>query len=256
MSFDPFGDFETTGYLRNSLGLKDPAEVKENEHFSFEMGLDEALSYLERTKNLNYQALLQVHRLLFEKFYPWAGRDRLELVPHLSVWKGPKGAPRRTFFESPAMIERAVDYALSLASKKQGFMQKPGEVMGLLCFAHPFLDGNGRSILLFYMELSYRAGFAIDWASTRKDDYLQALDDEIHNPGKGPLDRYLVPFVVPIHSRDQWPEIIGQINGLDGMDGENITYENLDDPEVQKVYAAYHAEHPYPAKDGTPDSEP
>ncbi|MDX4034595.1 cell filamentation protein Fic, partial [Pseudomonas aeruginosa] len=31
MSFDPFGDFETTGYLRNSLGLKDPAEVKENE---------------------------------------------------------------------------------------------------------------------------------------------------------------------------------------------------------------------------------
>ncbi len=55
------------------------------------------------------------------------------------------------------MIERAVDYALSLASKKQGFMQKPGEVMGLLCFAHPFLDGNGRSILLFYMELSYRA---------------------------------------------------------------------------------------------------
>lgn len=52
MSFDPFGDFETTGYLRNSLGLKDPAEVKENEHFSFEMGLDEALSYLERTKNL------------------------------------------------------------------------------------------------------------------------------------------------------------------------------------------------------------
>lgn len=164
--------------------------------------------------------------------------------------------PRRTFFESPAMIERAVDYALSLASKKQGFMQKPGEVMGLLCFAHPFLDGNGRSILLFYMELSYRAGFAIDWASTRKDDYLQALDDEIHNPGKGHLDRYLVPFVVPIHSRDQWPEIIGQINGLDGMDGENITYENLDDPEVQKVYAAYHAEHPYPAKDGTPDSEP
>ncbi len=73
MSFDPFGDFETTGYLRNSLGLKDPAEVKENEHFSFEMGLDEALSYLERTKNLNYQALLQVHRLLFEKFYPGPG---------------------------------------------------------------------------------------------------------------------------------------------------------------------------------------
>lgn len=93
MSFDPFGDFETTGYLRNSLGLKDPAEVKENEHFSFEMGLDEALSYLERTKNLNYQALLQVHRLLFEKFYPWAGRDRLELVLIFLSGKVPRALP-------------------------------------------------------------------------------------------------------------------------------------------------------------------
>jgi hypothetical protein len=28
MTFDPFGDFETAGYLQNSLQLKDPVEVK------------------------------------------------------------------------------------------------------------------------------------------------------------------------------------------------------------------------------------
>lgn len=27
----------------------------------------------------------------------------------------------------------------------------------------------------------------------------------------------------------------GQINVLDGMDGESIIYKNLDDPELQKV---------------------
>ncbi len=35
MTFDPFGDFETEGYLQNSLKLKDPLEVKESEHLSF-----------------------------------------------------------------------------------------------------------------------------------------------------------------------------------------------------------------------------
>ncbi|AZD28997.1 Fic domain protein [Pseudomonas chlororaphis] len=29
MSFDPFGDFETAGHLRNHQRLKDPIEVKE-----------------------------------------------------------------------------------------------------------------------------------------------------------------------------------------------------------------------------------
>ncbi|MGV8604688.1 cell filamentation protein Fic, partial [Pseudomonas aeruginosa] len=82
-----------------------------------------------------------------------------------------------------------------------------------------FLDANGRSIRLLYIELSYRAGFAIDWARTRKDDYLQALDDEINNTGKGHLESYLVPSVVPIQRRDKWPEIIVQIHGLHSMEG-------------------------------------
>ena len=45
MIFDPFGDFETAGYLQNSLKLKDPLEVKESEHLSFEASIeDERLS--------------------------------------------------------------------------------------------------------------------------------------------------------------------------------------------------------------------
>ena len=35
MSFDPFGDFETRGYLRNVFGEKDPNIIKYLEHSSF-----------------------------------------------------------------------------------------------------------------------------------------------------------------------------------------------------------------------------
>ncbi len=50
MSFDPFGDFETAGYLRNHQRLKDPVEVKESEHFVFELSIEEALSHLARKR--------------------------------------------------------------------------------------------------------------------------------------------------------------------------------------------------------------
>lgn len=107
---------------------------------------------------------------------------------------------------------------------------------GQLAFAHPFLDGNGRTILLVFMELSFRAGFAIDWSKTQKDLYLRALSDEIREPSTGHLDRYLQPFVVEISSREEWPGIISGIKGLDGLDKDGITYESLDNPEVQQIY--------------------
>ncbi|MBJ5946614.1 cell filamentation protein Fic, partial [Salmonella enterica subsp. enterica serovar Derby] len=55
-------------------------------------------------------------------------------------------------------------------------------------------------------------------------------------------DRYLEPFVVSITDRSAWLAIIGGIKGLDGLDKKNISYESLDDPEVQKIYMTYRSE--------------
>lgn len=239
MSFDPFGDIETAGYLQNALQLKDPAEVKESEHLSFELSIEDALAYLAKEKNISYQTFLKTHAILFSEFYPWAGKDRNELVPHLAVFKGSLDDPDKTIFERPDLIERSINYALSLTTDKKGFRERPGEVLGLLAFAHPFLDGNGRTILLVFMELSYRAKFAIDWSITNKDDYLRALSNEIREPVKRHLDTYLRPFVVEISSREEWPEKIGNIRGLDGLDKGNLNYESLNDPTILQIYETY-----------------
>lgn len=45
-----------------------------------------------------------------------------------------------------------------------------------------------------------------------------------------------------ITDRSAWPAIIGGIKGLDGLDKKNISYERLDDPEVQKIYMTYRSE--------------
>lgn len=115
--------------------------------------------------------------------------------------------------------------------------------MGQLAFAHPFLDGNGRAILLIFMELSFRAGFSIDWSKTNKDNYLRALSNEIREPGIGHLDNYLQPFIVDIASRNEWPLIIGGIVGLDGLDKEQIHYSDIDDPEIKKHYKCYQSQY-------------
>ena len=239
MSFDPFGDFDTAGYLQNLLQLKDPIEVKKLEHISFEASLEDALACLADAKSIGYESVLNTHKILFSDFYHWAGKDRNELTPNLAVFKGQYNDPRSTVFERPDFIRISVDYALKLAADPKRFKAHPGEVMGQLAFAHPFLDGNGRTILLIFMELCYRANFGIDWSKTTKHDYLLTLSEEIREPFKGLLDNYLSDFVVTRISRDEWPAIIGGINGLDGLDKEDITYQSLENPEIQKLYKGY-----------------
>lgn len=79
MTFDPFGDFETAGYLRNAAAEKSSAIVKRLEHAAFVSGVSSAFDFLKSIENISYPHLLEVHRILFEPFYPWAGEDRGEV---------------------------------------------------------------------------------------------------------------------------------------------------------------------------------
>ena len=89
MTFDPFGDFATQGYLRNLAKEKDPDNVRRLEHASFMTGIDAALERLAKVKRLSYADVLETHKTLFEAVYPWAGQDRRTTAPDLAISKGP-----------------------------------------------------------------------------------------------------------------------------------------------------------------------
>src|SRR6516164_2263440 len=89
--FDPFGDFETRGYLRNLQRLKDPAEVKALEHRHFLNNLDMAFGALSRLECIAYEHVLATHKTLFGAIYPWAGQDRAAIAPHLAISRGKRG---------------------------------------------------------------------------------------------------------------------------------------------------------------------
>lgn len=168
------------------------------EHQIFRANLDNAFAYLKNKKDLVYDDFSKIHEILFLDYYPWAGQDRKKTSPDIIISKG------SVLFAEAHDIRLAVEHGLKLAQASDIFSKKPGEVMGLFAYGHPFLDGNGRTILPIFLELCYRAGFSLDWGRVEKDEYLKILTEEIESPGKGILDNYLLPFKGPRVKRQKW----------------------------------------------------
>ena len=233
VSFDPFNDFETRGYLRNVFGEKDPNIIKHLEHSSFVAGISETFKYLGSIRDLSYRDVLHTHKLLFGDVYPWAGQDRAVTAPDIAVSKG------RVLFAHPNDAEAAVSYGLKLGSEKSVMAAKPGEVMGYLAYGHPFLDGNGRTIMVVHAELAERAGISIDWSETSKVAYLDALTQEIERPGAGHLDAYLKAFLRQPVGVERLVEHVVNTRGLDGRTEtveENRVLGKVSDPELRARY--------------------
>lgn len=190
MTFDPFGDRDTRGYLRNRLGTNDTALIARLEAHSFKATVLEALARLEAAPTIGYDEVLDTHRRLFISVYPWAGQDRATLAPNIAIAKGGMS----DLFAHPADVRRATVYALGMGLDTARMRTKPGEVFGALAYAHPFLDNNGRTLMTVHADLTRRAGFHIDWTEIGKTEFLAALTAELRQPGAA-LDALLLPHV-------------------------------------------------------------
>jgi cell filamentation protein len=189
LSFDPFGDFETKGYLRNILGLKDAVAVKRGEHRAFRFNLPVTLEQIAGRREISYEGILTVHKTLFSSLYPWAGQDRAALAPSQVLSKGGFA------FAYPRAIRDVAEHALERGHDRAHIRSRPGHLLGELAYAHPFLDGNGRTILVVFNELAHRAGMSIDWLRGDKTAWLDALTRQILAPESDALDSYLGPLI-------------------------------------------------------------
>jgi cell filamentation protein len=189
---DPFGDYQTEGYLRNLFKEKDLEIVGHLETAAFESQVLQAIRSLRRQPTVNYEHITETHRQLFDSLYPWAGQDRSENAPNIAIVK----AGYKTLFAHPADIRKAAEYALDRAKDTKYLRDHPGEVFGYLAHAHPFLEGNGRTILTVYAELCRRGGFHIKWEDIDKDTFLRALTDELLKPGSS-MNELLLRYAQP-----------------------------------------------------------
>jgi cell filamentation protein len=147
---------------------------------------------------------------LFSDFYPWARQDRATLTPYQVVSKGGLA------FDYPRAIRGVAEHALGRGQNRPYIRSRPGHVLGELAYAHPFLDGNGRTILVVFNELAHRAGMSIDWSRGEMTAWLDALTRQILAPDTDALDAYLGPLIRRAAPRGGHA---GRILGAPGVEG-------------------------------------
>ena len=151
--------------LENKLGITDSAELaREEERISkkkaaqmFESGTLAALP------TGTFAALKEIHRYLFEDIYGFAGEIRT-----VNLAKG-------NFRFAPLMY---LDAALANIDKMpQSTYDEIVEKYVEMNIAHPFREGNGRSMRIWLdLMLKNGIGKVVDWSRVDKEDYLLAME--------------------------------------------------------------------------------
>ena len=151
--------------LDNKLGITDSTELaRMEEKISktkalelFETGL------LDTFPVGNFDGLAMIHKYLFDEIYDFAGKMR-----DVNIAKG-------NFRFAPLMyLNVALD---NIAKMPQSTFDEIIEKYVEMNVAHPFREGNGRSIRIWLDAiLKKELGMVIDWSLVDKEDYLLAME--------------------------------------------------------------------------------
>lgn len=151
--------------LENKLGITSSAELaREEERISkkkamelFEEGL------LDKMEAGRFSALQKIHKYLFEDIYDFAGKLRT-----VNLAKG-------NFRFAPLMyLEAALK---NIENMPQSNFDEIIEKYVEMNIAHPFREGNGRSMRIWLdLMLKREISQVVDWSKVDKEDYLLAME--------------------------------------------------------------------------------
>ena len=151
--------------LENKLGLIDSSELaREEERISKKKAVNLFdFAILKLLSDGTYKTLAAIHKYLFEDIYDFAGEIRT-----VNMAKG-------NFRFAPLMYLQA---ALENIDKMpQSNFDEIVEKYVEMNIAHPFREGNGRSIRIWLDHiLKNEIGKVVDWSKVDKEDYLLAME--------------------------------------------------------------------------------
>lgn len=119
--------------------------------------------YLKEYTAGTFQMLAEIHRFLFEEIYDFAGKIRT-----VNLAKG------NFRFASVMYLQSAIE---NIEKMPQTTFDQIIEKYVEMNIAHPFREGNGRSMRIWLdMILKQELGQTIDWSLVDKDEYLLAME--------------------------------------------------------------------------------
>ena len=151
--------------LENKLGIDNSAELaREEERISKKKAL--ALfenGFFDRTDAGKFSTLQEIHKYLFDEIYDFAGTIRT-----VNLAKG-------NFRFAPLMYLEAS--LTNIDKMPQSTFDEIVEKYVEMNIAHPFREGNGRSMRIWLDHiLKQELGKVVDWSKVDKEDYLLAME--------------------------------------------------------------------------------
>ncbi|MBQ7681103.1 MAG: Fic family protein [Oscillibacter sp.] len=151
--------------LENKLGISDSAELaRQEERISKKRAVELFTSgLLDTLQPGTFATLAEIHRRLFGEIYAFAGEIRT-----VNLAKGNfRFAPVLYLREALRNIERM----------PQGTFDEIVEKYVEMNVAHPFREGNGRSMRIWLDHmLKVALGKVVDWSLVDQEDYLFAME--------------------------------------------------------------------------------
>lgn len=181
---------ENLRLIENKLGIKNSVELaREEERITkkkvvalFESGR------LEQLEAGTFDSLKKIHKVLFEDIYEFAGQLRT-----VNLAKG-------NFRFAPVLyLQSAIE---QIETMPQSNFNEIIEKYVEMNIAHPFREGNGRSMRIWLdCILKKQIGKVIDWSKVEKEDYLLAME---RSPVRDIEIKYLLQNALTdeVHSRE------------------------------------------------------
>ncbi len=139
-----------------TLAREEERITKKKALFLFESGL------LDQLEPGLFSSLATIHKILFEDIYDFAGKVRSE-----NISKG------NFLFASALYLEPAIK---SIENMPQSNYEEIIDKYVEMNVAHPFREGNGRSLRIWLdCILKHTVKKVIDWSLVDKEDYLAAM---------------------------------------------------------------------------------
>ena len=151
--------------LDNLLGITDSSELaRKEEEISKKKALEMFNSnFFDKLIPGTFDSLKQIHKYLFEDIYDFAGKIRTVNIAKSNF----RFVPLSYLNEAIKNIEKMPQVSFNEIVEKYVEMN----------IAHPFREGNGRSMRIWLdFILKKELGKVVDWSLVDKSDYLLAME--------------------------------------------------------------------------------
>lgn len=197
--------------LENKLNIKSEIELAKEEEKITKLKAKELYKsgFFDTLKAGSFESLSTIHKKLFEDVYGFAGKIR-----EVNISKGNfRFAPITYLYDALKQIE------LMPQSSFDQIVEKYVEMN----VAHPFREGNGRSMRIWLdLMLKKEMKKVVDWHSIERDDYLMAME-------RSPIKDTEIKLLLK--------------NGLsDAIDSSDVFMKGIDASYSYEGYALYKTE--------------